>query len=136
LEFKRINDDISVSEQISANDLEQIKAAGFVTIVNNRPDGEVAGQPSSAEIELASKLAGLQYYFIPMGRGGVSPEMIKQTRAVLENADGPVLAFCRTGTRSTTLWALSQGGQKPAREIIEAAAGAGYDVSHLAAHLG
>jgi len=135
LEFKRINDDVSVSEQISANDLAQIKAAGFVTVVNNRPDGEVAGQPSSAEIEAAAKAAGLDYYFIPMGRDGVSPQMVAQTRAVLENSGGPVLCFCRTGTRSTTLWALSQGGQKPGKEIIKAAAQAGYDMSHLAAHL-
>lgn len=136
MEFKRINDDISVSEQIIANDLEQIKAAGFVVIVNNRPDGETAGQPSSAEIEAVTIAAGLAYHFIPMGRGGVSPEMIEQTSLVLENANGPVLAFCRTGTRSTTLWALSQAGKKPGREIIEAAAQAGYDMSHLAAHLG
>ncbi len=135
MEFKRINDDISVAEQITADDLAQIKAAGFVTIVNNRPDGEVAGQPSSAEIETASKAAGINYHFIPMGRDGVSPEMIEKTIMVLENSTGPVLCYCRTGTRSTTLWALSQAGQKPAREIIEAAAQAGYDMSHLAAHL-
>ena len=136
MQFKRINDDISVAEQISAGDLAQIKAAGFVTIVNNRPDAEVAGQPSGATIEAASKAAGLNYHFIPMGRNGVSPEMIEKTILVLENSTGPVLCYCRTGTRSTTLWALSQAGKKPAREIIEAAAGAGYDISHLAAHLG
>ncbi len=136
MQFKRINDDISVSEQISAGDLAQIKAAGFVTIVNNRPDGEVAGQPTSQEIQAASKAAGLNYHFIPMGRDGVGPEMIEKTIMVLENSTGPVLCYCRTGTRSTTLWALSQAGKKPAQEIIEAAAGAGYDIAHLAAHLG
>ncbi|VAW15493.1 hypothetical protein MNBD_ALPHA12-622, partial [hydrothermal vent metagenome] len=67
---------------------------------------------------------------------GVSPEMIERTIMALENSSGPVLCYCRTGTRSTTLWALSQAGKKPAKEIIEAAAQAGYDISHLAGHLG
>ncbi len=135
MEFKRINDNVSVAEQIGVDDLDQIVSAGFVTLVNNRPDGEEPDQPKNATIESAAIKHGLKYHFIPMGRLGVSPEMLEQTRAVLENSDGPVLFFCRTGTRSTTLWALSQGGKMPGAEIIAAAARAGYDMSHLAAHL-
>lgn len=136
MDLKKINDNISVSPQITPEDIPAIKAAGFVTIVNNRPDGEAPDQPAGAEIKAAAEAAGLGYVFIPMGREGVSPEMIEQTRAALEGSAGPVLCFCRSGTRSATLWSLSQAGKMSADEIISAAASAGYDMSHLAGHLG
>lgn len=136
MEVKRINDRFSVSPQISPEDVAAIKAAGFATIVNNRPDGEAPGQPASADIENAARAAGLDYHAIPLGREGVSAEMVERTRAALDAANGPVFAFCRSGTRSTTLWALSQAGRLDADEIISSAARAGYDVSHLAGHLG
>ena len=135
MELKRINDTVSVSPQISVADIAALKAAGFTTIVNNRPDGESPDQPSGAEIEAAAKAAGLAYIAIPLGREGVSPDLVDATKAALEGSSGPVLAYCRSGTRSTTLWALSQAGKLPATEIISAAANAGYDMSHLAGHL-
>lgn len=136
LELKKINNQISVSPQIAPEDVAAIKAAGFTTIINNRPDGEEPGQPTDAQIRAAAEGAGLGYVYIPMGRDGVSPQMIEDTRSALENSAGPVLAYCRSGTRSTTLWSLSQAGKLGAEEIISAAAGAGYDMSHLAGHLG
>jgi uncharacterized protein (TIGR01244 family) len=135
LDVKRINDDISVSPQIGPDDLPALKAAGFATIINNRPDGESPGQPSSAAMQAAAEAAGLSYHYIPLGRDGVSPEMVSETEAALEGSDGPVLAFCRSGTRSTTLWALSQAGTMPADEIVDAAGQAGYDMSHLLGYL-
>jgi uncharacterized protein (TIGR01244 family) len=135
LELKRINDQISVAGQIAPSDIEKYKAAGFTTIVNNRPDGEAPDQPDSADIATAAAAAGISYHFIPMGREGVSADMVEATRAVLNESAGPVLCFCRTGTRSTTLWALSQAGKMDAGEIVAAAANAGYDMSHLADHL-
>jgi uncharacterized protein (TIGR01244 family) len=135
LDLKRINDHVSVSGQIRPEDVAALKAAGFVAIVNNRPDGESPDQPAGADIETAAIAAGLTYHFIPLGREGVSPEMVEQTKAVLEGSAGPVFCYCRSGTRSTTLWALSQAGQRDASEIIEQAAEAGYDMSHLAGHL-
>ena len=136
MELKRINDRVSVAPQIRPDDLPAIKAAGFTAVINNRPDGEAPDQPSGAEIEAAAQAAGLAYHAIPLGRQGVSSEMVEETRAVLEGSAGPVLCYCRSGTRSTTLWALSQAGTLPADEIISAAGQAGYDVSHLAGHLG
>jgi uncharacterized protein (TIGR01244 family) len=135
LELKRINDHISVSGQIQPEDVAAIKAAGFTTIVNNRPDGESPDQPAGTEIEAAARAAGLSYYAIPLGREGVSPDMVEKTKAALEGSNGPVFAFCRSGTRSTTLWALSQAGEMDGGEIISEAARAGYDMSHLAGHL-
>ncbi|MCF1744855.1 TIGR01244 family sulfur transferase [Methyloterrigena soli] len=135
LELKRINDTITVSGQILPEDVSALKAAGFTTIINNRPDGESPDQPASVEIEAAAKAAGLNYIAIPLGREGVTPDMVEKTRAALEGSDGPVFAFCRSGTRSTTLWALSQAGEMDGADIIAQAAGAGYDMSHLAGHL-
>jgi uncharacterized protein (TIGR01244 family) len=135
LELKRINDRVAVAPQISPDDIAQIKAAGYKTIINHRPDGEARDQPSSDEMQAAVEAAGLAYHYIPLGRDGVSPEMIEDEKAALEGSAGPVLCYCRSGTRSTTLWALSQAGKLPAQEIVDAAAHAGYDVSHLAGYL-
>jgi uncharacterized protein (TIGR01244 family) len=135
LELKRINDEVSVAPQISPEDLPAIKAAGFTTIINNRPDGESPDQPTSAAMQAAAEAAGLAYHFIPLGRDGVSPQMVEATEAAIQGSGGPVLAFCRSGARSTTLWALSQAGKKPAEEIVAEAAHAGYDMSHLLGHL-
>jgi uncharacterized protein (TIGR01244 family) len=135
LDVKRINDKVSVSPQISPDDIPAIKAAGFVAIINNRPDGEAPDQPSSATIKAAAEKAGMAYHFIPLGRDGVSAEMVEEETAALEGSSGPVFCYCRSGTRSTTLWALSQAGKMPAQEIVSAAAHAGYDMSHLLGHL-
>lgn len=135
MELKRINDHISVSGQIQPADVSALKAAGFTTIINNRPEGESPDQPAGADIEAAARAAGLDYVAIPLGRDGVTPDMVEKTKAALAGSAGPVFAFCRSGTRSTTLWALSQAGEMDGAEIISQAAGAGYDMSHLAAHL-
>ena len=136
MELKRINDHVSVSGQIQPEDVKTLKDLGFTAIVNNRPDGEAPDQPAGGEIEAAASEAGLAYHAIPLGRDGVNPEMVAQTKAVLEGSDGKVFCFCRSGTRSTTLWALSQAGDAPASQIIAQAAEAGYDMSHLAGYLG
>lgn len=135
MDLRRINDRVSVSPQITPADVPAIKAAGFTTIVNNRPDGEAPGQPTGEEVRAAAEAAGLAYRFIPLGRDGISRELVEATRRALDESAGPVLCYCRSGTRSTTLWALSQAGRLPAGEIIASAAQAGYDVSHLAGHL-
>ncbi len=135
MDLKRINDHVSVSGQIRPEDVATLKQLGFVAIVNNRPDGESPDQPDGAEIEAAAQAAGLTYHAIPLGREGVNPELVVQTKAVLEGSNGKVFCFCRSGTRSTTLWALSQAGEEPAEAIIAQAAEAGYDMSHLAGYL-
>lgn len=135
MDVKRINDHVSVSPQIRPEDIANLKAMGFTTIVNNRPDGEAPDQPSSAVMQAAAEAAGLTYHYIPLGRDGVSPQLVEQTKAALEGSAGAVFCYCRSGTRSTTLWALSQAGDMPADEIVGAAANAGYDMSHLLGYL-
>ena len=135
MDIKRIDERVSVSPQIDVEDVARLKAAGFVAIINNRPDGEDATQPPGAVIAEAATAAGLRYFAIPLGRDGVRDELIEATRQALDSIEGPVLAYCRSGTRSTTLWALSQAGRDAAGDIIGKAAGAGYDISHLRGHL-
>jgi uncharacterized protein (TIGR01244 family) len=136
LELKRINEHVTVSPQIRPEDIATLKAQGFTTIINNRPDGESPDQPTSDEMLQAAQAAGMVYHYIPLGRDGVSPDMVERTEAALEGSEGPVFCYCRSGTRSTTLWALSQAGKLPADRIIAEAAAAGYDMSHLGGHLG
>jgi len=129
-DFRRVNDHLSVSPQLSVADVAEAKARGFVTLVNNRPDGEASDQPASAEIEAAAKAAGLNYIHIPVR--GVSPDVAEQTYEAIESSPGPVLAFCRSGTRSISCYSLGKHLQGHDRdELVKAAASAGYDLSNL-----
>ncbi|MES2754016.1 MAG: TIGR01244 family sulfur transferase [Pseudomonadota bacterium] len=132
---RRLDDTISVAPQIAPDDLPAVEAAGFVAVINNRPDGEEPGQPGGAAIRAAAEAAGLAYHAIPVG-GGMTAQQLAATAAVLAGAGGPVLAYCRSGTRSCHLWALSaaQGGAEPAAIAAKAAA-AGYDLTGLQALL-
>ena len=129
--FRRIDERTLVAGQIAAEDMDAAKAEGVAMIVNNRPDGEEPGQPHGSEVEAAARAAGLDYRYIPVG-SGFSVKQVQAMRAALEEADGPVLAFCRSGTRSTFLWALAraQSGED-AETLMRKAAGAGYDLSPI-----
>lgn len=130
-----LDDDVSVAGQIRPEDVAALPARGIAMIVNNRPEGEEAGQPSGDEIEAAARAAGLQYREIPIG-GGIDPEQIVSLCAVMEDADGPMLMYCRSGTRSTYLWAFARRRQGWERDEIIARAGkAGYDLTAIRAML-
>lgn len=133
MDIRRIDDTLSVAPQIDPADLAAVRAAGFVTLINNRPDGEEAGQPEGIAMRAAAEAAGLAYHEIPVGRGGIGPGELDAMTAALAGANGPTLAFCRSGTRSCHLWALSRAaaGDDPAA-LVEKAADAGYDLSGLA----
>ena len=133
--IRALDDRTLVAGQIAAGDMAALAELGVTTIVNNRPDGEESGQPSGAEIEAAARAAGLDYRHIPIA-GGFSNDQVEAMAAALDEADGKVLAFCRSGTRSTFLWALARkavGGD--GEEIIRQAAEAGHDLSPLASLL-
>jgi uncharacterized protein (TIGR01244 family) len=129
---RTIDDRISVAPQISPEDIPALAAAGFSYVINNRPDDEEPGQPSGDAIARAAAAAGLGYAAIPVTPGGFSREQVEAMARAMAEADGPVLAFCRSGTRSCNLWALAaaQGGGMP-DELIGKAEGAGYDISGL-----
>lgn len=127
---KPLADGISVAAQITPEDLPEL-AAIFRTIVNNRPDGEEPGQPPSAEIEAVARHAGLEYEFIPVVPGQLTGSEVREFRAVMAEAPRPILAFCRTGNRSTMIWALAEAGKRSAEDILAVAAAAGYDLAAL-----
>ncbi|MGA1798416.1 TIGR01244 family sulfur transferase [Sphingomonas sp. 4RDLI-65] len=127
--IRQINESISVAPQIAVDDVAAIAAAGFKSIVNNRPDDEDAGQPSGEAIRAAAEAAGLNYVAIPVTHAGFShPQIDAMTQALVE-ADGPVLAYCRSGTRSCNLWALAaaKAGRNP-NLLLAQAEDAGYDL--------
>ena len=130
--FIPLDNSISVAGQISAADVAAAKAQGFAAIVNNRPDDEQPGQPGGGEIAAAAEAAGLSYVAIPVTHAGIAPHQVEAMAEALAAAEGPVLAFCRSGTRSTMLWSLAEArrGRDP-DEIVRLAAAAGYDVSGL-----
>ncbi|HEY0624144.1 TIGR01244 family sulfur transferase [Sphingomonas sp.] len=130
--IRRINDQVSVAPQLDPADIVEAARAGFTTIVNNRPDDEEAGQPAGEAIRAVAETLNLAYHAIPITHAGFSAPQVDAMRAVLADAEGPVLAYCRSGTRSANLWALAEAsrGEHPAG-LIEAAAGAGYDLNGL-----
>jgi uncharacterized protein (TIGR01244 family) len=133
-EFRKVTDRFSVAPQIGIEDLARAAEAGFVLVINNRPDGEVPDQPSSAAVEAAAKAAGLDYAHIPV-RGAPTPEQISAEQAVLGKANGPVLAYCRSGNRSIITWSLGEAraGSRSREELLKLGAAAGYDLSAVLA---
>jgi uncharacterized protein (TIGR01244 family) len=129
-QFRRVTDQLSVSPQISVADVDEAARQGFRLIVNNRPDGEDPTQPSGHEIEAAASAAGLAYVHIPV-RGGPTREQVETQRQVIANADGPTLAFCRSGTRSIVTWAIGEAlsGAHTRDELVRLGREAGYDLS-------
>jgi uncharacterized protein (TIGR01244 family) len=131
-DFRRLNENMLVSPQLALEDIAVAAALGIRTIVNNRPDGEEPSAPQGDEIEAAAAAAGLNYVAIPVGHSGFSEPQVDAMIAAMEQAEGAILAYCRSGTRSTLLWALASAkqGENP-KTIAQTAAQAGYDVSPI-----
>lgn len=128
--FRKLSDHVFASPQIGLAEVSEAAARGFGLIVNNRPEGESDDQVPGTEIEAAARGAGIAYVAIPVTHAGFSEPQVVAMASALAGADGPVLAYCRSGTRSTLLWALSeasQGGDPDA--LTNMAAKAGYDIS-------
>lgn len=132
--FRQITDKVFVSPQIGLAEVAAAKAQGIVLIVNNRPEGESGDQTPGDEIEAAARAAGMDYVAIPVTHAGFSEWQVKAMAEALGQVDGPVLAYCRSGTRSTLLWALAEAsrGADPAT-LAARAAEAGYDITPVRA---
>lgn len=134
--FKKLTDDVAVSAQITAADVAEAASLGYTAIMCNRPDGEDTVSPTAADIENAAQAAGLSFLHVPFSGPNMTPADVDVMRAALKTP-GKLLAYCRSGTRSTMLWALAatQSGTS-ADAAIEAAMAAGYDISGLRPRLG
>jgi sulfide:quinone oxidoreductase len=131
MDDRKISPDLTVSPQIVPGDLRALAEEGYRSVIINRPDGEGEGQPDAAEIEAAAESLGLKVRYIPVTPGQITDDNVAAFGRALAELPSPTLAYCRTGTRSVSLWALSEAGRLSPDEIIERAAKAGYDLENL-----
>ncbi|AZO08421.1 MULTISPECIES: TIGR01244 family sulfur transferase [unclassified Mesorhizobium] len=108
MEYRQISEDYSVAGQIQPDDIAAIKDAGFKSVICNRPDNEQPGQPSAGSVKAAAEAAGLAFRFIPVISGQLTMENVEDQAAALEELEGPVFAYCRSGARCTNLYGLIQ----------------------------
>lgn len=132
MELRKISPKVTVSPQITAEEVATIAAEGYRAIICNRPDGEGADQPSFEEIEAAAKAAGIEARYVPVQSGMVKDEDVEAFGTALQELQRPLLAYCRTGTRSATLWSFHESKKRPMAEILAATKAAGYDMNGVA----
>lgn len=131
MDLRQIAPDLAVAPQLQPDEMAALAADGVRLIIDNRPDFEVDAPWQRAAMEAAARAAGMEFVYLPFTPGALSAELVRDFGAALDGA-GQTVAYCRSGTRSATLWALSQAGRRPAGEILAAAARAGYDLRQLA----
>jgi len=132
-DIKQVSETYAVAPQIDVDDFESLRDAGFKMVINNRPDGESFGQMDASTAKLTADKAGLDFAFVPISGPQDFMASCDILNKAIENAGGPILAYCRSGTRSVTLWSLASvkvGRETPA-SAIEKARNAGYDLSHM-----
>ncbi|MBD0416380.1 TIGR01244 family sulfur transferase [Oryzicola mucosus] len=108
MEYRQLTEDFSVSPQIEPEDVGAVKAAGFKSVICNRPDDEQAGQPSADSVREAVEAAGLTFRYIPVVSGQITPDNVSEMASALEDLEGPVFAYCRSGTRCANLYMMIQ----------------------------
>lgn len=131
MQIRPITESYAVSPQIDPADIPAIKAAGYTTIICNRPDAEVPMELQSAVVRIAAEAAGLTFVDIPVSHQTLNLGMVDAQIAAMDASEGPVFAYCASGNRSSIVWCLGQADKMPVDEIIAAVARAGYDQSAL-----
>jgi uncharacterized protein (TIGR01244 family) len=131
MDIRHLTETFAVSPQIAPEDLADIKAAGFTTILCNRPDGEVPPEFQADAIRRAAEGLGLGFVLNPLSHGSLTMDHIETQGRTLAESKGPVFAYCASGNRSSILWALSQAGRVPTDDLIAAAAQAGYNLEGI-----
>jgi uncharacterized protein (TIGR01244 family) len=130
MDIRPLDDALSASPQIDLQDLPAVAAQGFRSVSSNRPDGAAPAQPSAAELRQAAEAVGLAFAHVPVIGGAISNADVAAFRQTFDALPKPVFGFCRTGTRTTTLWALARAADEADR-LIQCAQAAGYDLSAL-----
>ena len=135
MQLRRLDERTLVAGQIGPDDVPALAAEGVAMIVNNRPDHEEWAQPTAAEVEVAAREAGIAYRHIPVA-GGIPADAVEKLAEALGECDGQLLLFCRSGTRSTFLWALAMAARgADGADLFAKAAAAGYDLAPIKAFL-
>lgn len=135
LDLRRLTDTYAVAPQIAPEDLPAIAAAGFTTVIDNRPDGEIPGELHAEAMRRAAEAAGLAFIANPVTGGALTMENVTAQAAAVEAATGPVLAYCASGNRSSVVWALAHAGKLPTEDLIAIPARFGYQLGHLRAQI-
>jgi uncharacterized protein (TIGR01244 family) len=128
---KQLCAELSVDKQMTPADVARARAEGYRAIINNRPDNEEPGQPTSAELAEAARKEGLEYVHIPVVPGQIGEADIAAFARALDTLPKPIVGFCKTGTRASMLWALSRCAEAGPDTVCDAAAQAGYDLSAI-----
>ncbi len=131
MDIRQITPDYAVSPQIDLADIPAIAAAGFTTLICNRPDAENPPSHCAAAFQAAALASGLTFVNIPVTHAGLSLDIVAAQREALDASTGPVLAYCASGTRSSIVWSLGQAGDMPSADIIAATSKCGYDLRGL-----
>ncbi|MFN4191937.1 MAG: TIGR01244 family sulfur transferase [Tabrizicola sp.] len=131
MDIRAITPEYAVSPQIEPADLAAIKAAGYVTVIDNRPDGEIPPHLQSAEMRRAAEALGLVFVANPVIGGAVTMENVTAQGAAIAASAGPVFAYCASGNRSSIVWALANAGKRPVDELVGLPARFGYQLDHL-----
>lgn len=135
MQYVHVTPRYAVAPQIDPADAAEIRAAGFTDVICNRPDEEVSPDLAADALGAALTAAGVRFHVNPVRSGALTQAEVARQAEILAEAQGPVLAYCRSGTRSTTVWALGEEAMSP-DEIVSAAGHAGYDLSGLRPQLG
>ena len=128
MDIRHLTERYAVSPQIAPEDVAAIRAAGFTTIIDNRPDGEIPPDVQAEAVRRAAEAAGLAFVLNPVIGGAITRENVEIQRDVLDQAPGPVFAYCASGNRSSIVWALGQAGRRTADDLIAATARFGYNL--------
>jgi len=131
MDIRSLTPTYAVSPQIELADLPAIKAAGFTTVVDNRPDGEIPPHLHADAMRLAAEALGLTFVANPVIGGALTMDNVTTQAAAIAEASGPVFAYCASGNRSSVVWALSQAGQHPVDDLVGIPARFGYQLDHL-----
>ena len=131
MDIRPLSPTFAVSPQIGVEDIPAIVAAGYTTIICNRPDAEVPPSHQTQAIGAAATAAGLNFVVKPVTHQGLNMELIADQKASMDAADGPILAYCASGTRSSIVWSFAQAGEMPTSDIIAATSAAGYDLGGM-----
>ena len=135
MDLRKVDENFAVAPQVQAADMQAIADAGYRVVMCNRPDAEEPGQPPLADIRAAAEAAGLEFHHVPVSGGAFPPDALAEFARIRSEAGGPVLAYCRSGTRSITMDTIANPAGLSVAERMERAEAAGYDLSGLFPHL-
>jgi uncharacterized protein (TIGR01244 family) len=131
MDIRAITPDYAVSPQIEPGDLPAIKAAGYVTVIDNRPDGEIPPHLHTGAMRQAAEALGLTFVANPVISGGLTMDNVAAQTAAIAASSGPVFAYCASGNRCSIVWALSNAGKRPVDDLVGLPARFGYQLDHL-----